>query len=196
MKLTSRDWRALLILLLVAVAMGCRWAVVSSNPKPAIIAQVAPTGQLLTILAKRREAAGAVAQKQEILRRLRTQLAVEESGLIQAATAAQAQAHLLEILKNVTSQQKPPLEVKRIEFSAPQEVSDAFGEVSVSISIECRIDELLNLIAALTETSEIIATEEISLTVADQNLKILLARLTVKGLVRRSLILKPVNPQT
>ena len=196
MKLTSRDRRALLILLLVALAMGCRWAVVSSNPKPVTIAQVAPTGQLLTILAKRREAAGAVAQKQEILRRLRTQLVVEESGLIQAATPAQAQAHLLQILKNVTSQQQPPLEVKSIEFSAPQQVSDAFGEVSVSITIECRIEELLNLIAALTAASEIIATDEISLIGADPKLKTLLARLTVKGLVRRNLISKPVNPPT
>jgi len=196
MKLTSRDRRALLILLLVALAMGCRWAVVSSNPRPVTIAQVAPTGQLLTILAKRREAAGAVAQKQEILRRLRTQLVVEESGLIQAATPAQAQAHLLQILKNVTSQQQPPLEVKRIEFSAPQQVSDAFGEVSVSITIECRIEELLNLIAALTAASEIIATDEISLIGADPKLKTLLARLTVKGLVRRNLISKPVNPPT
>ena len=196
MKLTSRDRRALLILLLVGVAMGCRWAVLSSDPKPTSIAQVAPTGHLLTILSERRGAATAVSQKQESLRQLSAQLAVQESGLIQAETAEQAQAHLLQILHNMTSQQQPPLEVKSIEFSAPQQVSDAFGEVSVSITIECRIEELLNLIAALTAASEIIATDEISLTAADQKLKTLLVRLTVKGLVRRSLISKPVTPQT
>ena len=150
-----------------------------------------PVAQLLAILAERRRAAAAVPQKVEVLHALTTELGRREDGLIQADTSAQAQAQLLQILKNVTSQQLPPLEIKQIEFAPPRQLTDAYGEVSVSITLECTIDELLNLVADLTAQSEVIATEEISLVTANEVLKTLKVRLTVMGLITRTLIAKP-----
>jgi hypothetical protein len=196
MKLTRRDRRALVILSFVGVVVGCRWMLVSSNPKPKGEVRTAAAEGPLTILANRRKAAAAVPQKEKVLRGLIALLAVLESGLIRGDTAAQAQAELLQTLKKVTSQQKPPLEVERIEFSPPQEVGEAYAEVSVSITIQCTIDELLNVVTDLTAESEMIATDEISLIAVDQNLKTLKARLTVKGLVHHILITKPGSPQT
>src|SRR5580658_1766858 len=152
MKLTSRDRRALFILLLVVAVIGLRWvtATHSSKPNSTVMAQAAPVGRLLTKLAGRRKATAAISQKEEVLQRLLKELAVQESSLIQGDTAAEAQARLLQILKKATSQQEPPLEVRQIEFSSPRQLGDAYGEVSVSITVQCTIDELLNLISDLT----------------------------------------------
>jgi hypothetical protein len=166
----------------------------SFNPKPKGAVRTAPVERLLTILANRRRAAAAVPQKEKVLRGLIAQLAARENSLIRADTAAQAQAELLQILKKVTSQQRPPVEVERIEFSASQEVSDAYSEVSVSITIQCTIDQLLNVVTDLTAEPETIATDEISLVAANQNLKTLKARLTVKGLVHQILVTKAGSP--
>jgi hypothetical protein len=195
MKFTSRDRRALLILMVVVVIVGLRWITVTSpNPKPEVLLEAAPTKQLQTILANRRSAAAAVPYEEGVVHRLSTELAVREANLIQAETASEAQAQLLQILKNVTSHQDPPLEVKRIEFSPPRQFSDAYGEVFVSITLECTIDELLNLIADLTAETKTIATNEISLSTGNQTLKTLQSRLTVTGLIHRTLITKPRSP--
>jgi hypothetical protein len=198
MTFTSRDRRALHILLFVIVALALRWvtSTPSSNPKSNSTVPSLPAERLLTGLAARRKAAGLGRQKVEVLQEVTKELAELEHGLIQADTAAQAQAQLLQVLKNVMGQQQPPLEVKEIDFSSPRQVSDAYGQVSVSITMECTIDELLNLVADLTAQSIVIATDEISLVAADPALKTLRARLTVTGLVRRTLITQPRNPQT
>jgi hypothetical protein len=155
-----------------------------------------PQEPLLTILAKRRNAAATVPQKEEVLRQLITELASREKRFLQADTAAQAQAQLLQLLKNLASEQRPPLEIKTIDLSSPQLVSQAYGEVSVSITIECTIDELLNLIADFTGSFEIVATDEIALEAADKNRKTIQARLTATGLVHQALIRKPRSSKT
>src|SRR5580658_7226089 len=85
MKLTSRDRRALFILLLVVAVIGLRWvtATHSSKPNSTVMAQAAPVGRLLTKLAGRRKATAAISQKEEVLQRLLKELAVQESSLIQ-----------------------------------------------------------------------------------------------------------------
>jgi Tfp pilus assembly protein PilO len=197
MKLTGRDRRALLILLLVLAVIGFRWGLAAfSSSRAQVIAPASSKERLLTILADRRKAAAAIPQKKEVLQRLTADLALREGGLILADTAPQAQAQLLQTLKNAASEGQPPLELKQIELPAPRLFSDAYGEVAVSASIQCGIDELLNLVAELTANPQIIATDDISLATANQNLKTLQVRLTVTGLVHRTLITKPHNLPT
>jgi hypothetical protein len=192
MKLTSRDRRALFVLSLVIAALACRWAVMGTqSPTSEGLLQHGPDERLLTILANRRKAAATVPQKRQVLRQLVTELESREKRFLQADTAEQAQAQLLQMLKTLMSQQLPPLEIKRIELSSPQLVSQAYGEVSVSVTIECTIDELLNLIADLSDSRQLVATDEISLDTADKNLKTIRARLTTTGLVRHTLIRQP-----
>jgi hypothetical protein len=194
-ELTRRDRRALFVLLLVVVALGCLW-IASVRDNPRTEGRLAPSAreQLLTTLANRRNAAKTVPQKEEVLGQLVKELALREARFLQADTAAQAQAQLLQILKNLASQQRPPLEISKIELHSPQLVSQAYGEVSVSITIECTIDELLNLIADLSGSLEIVATDEIALDAANKNLKTIQVRLTTTGLVHLTLIKKsPVS---
>jgi hypothetical protein len=125
-----------------------------------------------------------------------TELATRENSLIPGDTAPQAQAQLLQVLRNVATQQQPPLEIKQFDLPPPRQFDDEYGEVLVSITIRCTIEQVLNLIADLTAEPDAIATDEISLILANQDLKTLQVRLTVTGLVRLSLITKPRSPKT
>lgn len=198
MSLSRRDRRALIVLLIVLAGVGFHWATLtptlSKDSKE--VKQAAPISRLQSVLKDQRKAAAAISGKKEILQRMSTQLAVRENSFIQAHTAAQAQAQLLEILKTLTHLQTPPLQINQIELNPARPLDDAYAEVSVSITTECTIDELLNLIADLTSETQIIATDEISLSVANQNLKTIHAHVTVTGLVHRILIAEPRRHQT
>ena len=56
------------------------------------------------------------------------------------------------------------------------------------MSLDCRIDELVNLLAALSAQPEIIATDEIRCTAANPKSKLMPVRLTMSGLVPRRLV--------
>jgi hypothetical protein len=56
------------------------------------------------------------------------------------------------------------------------------------MTLECRIDELVNLLAALSEQPEIIATDEIRFGSANAKSKAMPVRLTVSGIVPRRLV--------
>jgi hypothetical protein len=60
--------------------------------------------------------------------------------------------------------------------------------VSVSISLECGIEQLVNFLAELGAQPELLATTDLRLGAAREKDKILPARLTVSGVVPRKLI--------
>jgi hypothetical protein len=67
-------------------------------------------------------------------------------------------------------------------------LSDDYGEVQVSVALECRIEELLNLLADLTKQTEALATRDLRVSLMTAKEKILGVRLTVSGLVPRRLV--------
>ncbi len=60
--------------------------------------------------------------------------------------------------------------------------------MSVAVTIECRTDELVNLLAALTQQPEIIATQDIRFGTANPKTKNMSTRITISGLVPRKLV--------
>jgi hypothetical protein len=60
--------------------------------------------------------------------------------------------------------------------------------VSVSITVTCRIEELVNYLAALSAQPELTATEEIRFGTSHPKQKTMPIRLTVSGLVARRLV--------
>ena len=86
-----------------------------------------------------------VPDKQAVLKQVQSDLAVREKGLLVADTAAQAQAQLFQILRRVGRAQGPPIEVRANEIGQARMFGDDYGEVSVSVSFECGIEQLVNL---------------------------------------------------
>lgn len=189
MTLNSRDRRAL-ILLGCALVLGFLYWIATRSPSTAA---VAPT-RLDTVersekrLATLRSALATVDGKEAILKQASAELADRERGLIPGDTANQAQAQLLQIIGRAAKDQNPPIEIRQAEFGQPRPYGDAYGEVLVSVTIDCRTDELVNLLAALSQQPELVSSEDIRFGTANQKTKSMVTRITIAGIVPRRLV--------
>jgi len=138
-------------------------------------------------LARVRELAAAVPGKQEILKKVAADLETREKGLVRAETAQQAQAQVITILRGLGASEAPPIEIRTTELGSITAFGDDYGAVNVSIQVECRIEQLLNFLAALGARPELIATRDLRVIAGDPKQKTLNVRLTVAGIVPKSL---------
>lgn len=153
----------------------------------AAVAAAAPqsVAQMEQRLARVRETAATVPGKQEILKKVAGDLATRENGMIRAETAPQAQAQVVSILRDLAASES--LQLRNYELGAIAPFGDDYGAVNVSIQVECRIEQLLNFLAALAARPELIATRDLRVIAADPRQKTLNVRITVAGIVPKSL---------
>jgi hypothetical protein len=138
-------------------------------------------------LARLRDTAALVPQKEQILKTVSAELAKREAGLIQADTAPQARAHLLEVLRRLCAGES--IEVRSAELGSIAALGDAYGAVSVAVQVECRIEQLVNLLAAISAQPELITTAELRITAPNESKdKLIGARIGVQGAIARKLV--------
>lgn len=185
--LEPREKKALMIL---AAAVGLSAAVMvyqfwptGTAPATPVSAQSVP--QMEQRLARVREIAASVPGKQEILKKAGADLETREKGLIRAETAQQAQAQVITILRAVGGAEA--MDIRATELGAITAFGDDYGAVNVSIQAECRIEQLLNFLAALAARPELIATRDLRIIAADPKQKTLNVRITVAGIVPKNL---------
>jgi hypothetical protein len=199
MTISDRDRRALIILGVALAAGGLLYwySNSSSSPSPGLVGAAAGSKISAPVdsidrsekrLAMLRRQAATLPGKQARLRQVSLELAEREKGLIPGDTAEQAQAQLLQIVKRVAQQQVPPLEVGQVELGRPRTFGSAYGQVSLSITVTCRIEELVNFLTALSAQPELTGTEEIRFGTSHPKLKTMPIRLTISGLVARRLV--------
>jgi hypothetical protein len=190
MTLQDRDKRALLILaVLLPIAALIYWTSGSSSAGSVkVVAPSETVGRDEKRISVLRTALATVDGKEAVLKQVSTELAEREKGLIPGDTAEQAQAQLLQIMRRLAKAQVPPLDIRQSELGQPRSYGESYARVTVSVSLDCRIDELVNLLAALSAQPEIIATDEIRCTAANPKSKLMPVRLTVSGLVPRRLV--------
>lgn len=140
------------------------------------------------LLTNLRKQAATVPGREAVLKQVSSELADREKNLIKGDTAPQAQAQLLQVLREVARNQAPPLEIKQVELGQAKAFGDAYGQVSVSVNIDCRIDQLVNYLTYLSTQPEIITTDEVRFTGSNPKLKTNQVRLTISGLVARKLV--------
>lgn len=186
MTLDPRHRRALPFLAaLLIVGIAIRFWPESAGPV------VAPSGDIAfqeRRLAKLRETAATVPAEEQILKRVTGELAAREKGLLVADTAAQAQAQLIQIIRDLGKAESPAVEIRNIEGFGIRPLGDVYGEATVSVQIECRIDQLVNMLASLAARPELVSTSDLRIITANQKDKILGAHLTVAGVVPKKLI--------
>lgn len=151
-------------------------------------ASVQSVPQMEQRLARVRELAAAVPGKQEILKKVAADLETREKGLIRAETAQQAQAQVITILRGLGAAEAPPIEIRATELGAIAPFGEDYGAVNVSIQVECRIEQLLNFLAALAARPELIATRDLRVVAGDPKQKLLNVRITVAGIVPKNLV--------
>lgn len=196
MTIQDRDKRAL-FLLAGALVLGAIYWVATSASTGGVKASVVPVDGIQRSqkrLAYLRAAMATIQGKETVLKQVSAELSEREKGLLPGDSAAQAQAQLLQVLQKVAKSQTPPLEVRQVEFAQPRSFGDAYGLVTVSVTVDARIDELVNLLASLSAQPEAVATEEIRFGTANPRQKNMPVRLTVSGAVPRKLVPQKKGP--
>lgn len=189
--MTERDRRALILLALTALPLIAWWAL-SDDGTPATVAatQVESIPVAEQRLARLRQVAAAVPGKEQALEGVKVELGEREKGLMEAETAAQAQAQLLQIVRKLARQQVTPIELRNTEIGAVKPFGEMYGEVAVSVNFESGIEQLINFLSDLTAQKEAIGTTDLRIGAANPKQKTMPVRLTISGLVRRDLVPK------
>jgi hypothetical protein len=139
-------------------------------------------------LAYLRTAEATVSGKQTVLDQAKAELATREKGLLPGDSASQAQAQLLQVIQRVAATQNPPLLVRQVELGQPKSFGENYGLVAVSVTLEARIDEIVNFLAGLNAQPEVLATDELRFGASHPKQKTMPVRLTVSGIVPRRLL--------
>src|SRR5579863_3648153 len=142
-------YRRAVALFAVALVLGL---VVRFWPDSSQSAVVSPSAETIAAaekrLARARDVAATVPPREAILKKAQGELAQREKGLLVADTAAQAQAQLLQIMRGLAGVEIPPIDLRSEAFGI-RPLGDSYGEASVALGFECRIDQLVNLLAGI-----------------------------------------------
>ena len=141
-------------------------------------------------LAKTMQLVALAPAKEEEFKRAAAELEKREKGMIQADTAAQAQAQLFQILRRIGRSQPAPLDVRVVEMgqSATKVFGNDYGEVSIAVVFDCKVDQLVNMLADLAAQPELLATSEMRISAGANKEKVMQVRLSVSGIVPKKLI--------
>ncbi len=189
MNAQARNRRALILLavaLAVWVALKLTWKVPDTTAAPAVDSIESAELRLTRL----RQRASLVAGREQTLKLAQAELQAREKGIIQAETAAQAQAQLLAIARRTAQALPQPIEFASTELvHEVDRLGDNYGEVFVTVSFGCQIEDLVNFLAELTAQPEAISTRDLRVQqrqTTDQP-KGIMVRLTVAGLVSNKL---------
>jgi hypothetical protein len=175
----------LLLAAAVAVILALRLGMGGSGP--AVAEASADTVEVAEKkLVKLRQLAATVPGKEVLLKQADEQVAAKEVGVIQADTAQQAQAQLLQVIRTLGKNEN--IDARGGEFGPVKPLGADYGEVSVSVSFECRIEQLVNFLASLTSEKMLLASSEIRVAANNPKEKTLIVRLAVSGVVPRKLV--------
>lgn len=134
-----------------------------------------------------RRKAATLPGEETLLKQVTAELQSREKGLIDAPTAQQAQAQLVEIIQKVAKANG--FDVKGVEsMPQPKPLGSDYGVVSVTETFGCGIDQLVNFLAALANEPQLLATDDIQITGGSDKKKNIQVRLNLSGVVPRKLV--------
>jgi hypothetical protein len=191
MTMSTRDRRALVLLGVgLLVILIWRFGVYGDKQAPVVAASDSiPLAEKR--LARLRQIAAGVPGKETILKNVSSELAAREKGMIVAETAAQAQAQILQIVRKIGK--SAGVDVRPSDIGQARKLGD-YGEVAVGVTFECRIEQLVNLLADLANQPELLATSDIRVASGNAKEKTVNVRLGLSAVVPRKLIPEKKGP--
>ena len=185
MNLGKLDRWKLAILVVGPLLILLRLGVFQSSDAPV----VAPTESIPVAeqrLDRLRKLAATVPGKEAVLKLAAADLDKREAGVLQADTAAQVQAQLLDTIRQAATANG--IDARGAEELRVQPLANDYGEVSVVESFTCGIEQLVNLLADLANRPQIMATNEISISGGNDKKKNVQVRLSLSGVVSKKLV--------
>ena len=155
---------------------------------PAVVAPTDSPARAEARLEQLRATASTVPAKTEILKQAEADLATREKGLIIADSFQQAQAQLIQIVRALGRNESPAVEIRNTDGLGIKPFGDSYGEATVSVQIECRVDQLVNMLAGLAARPELVSTSDLRVTSSNAKEKTVGVHLTVSGIVPRKLV--------
>ena len=137
-------------------------------------------------LERLRQLAATVPGKEAVLHQAEAELQAREAGILKADTAPQAQAQILDAIRQAATANG--IDARGAEELRVRPLANEYGEVSVEETFTCGIEQLVNLLAELADRPQILATNEISISGGTDKQKKVQVRLTVSGVVPKKLI--------
>lgn len=186
--LNERDRRALTLLLAAAaIAMAFHfWPEDGAGD----VVEVASIPQLERRVQRLRQIERSIEPREQVRKKVAAALAEREKGVIRAETAAQAQAQILQIVRRVLRAQAPPVDLRASELRQPRRINEQYGEVSVQVTLDCGIEQTLNLLSDLGSQPEALGTVAVSFDTANPKQKTVPARIVISALVPGKLLPK------
>jgi hypothetical protein len=186
--LSERDRRALVLLGVGLAVAAVLYFVFPNNSGTASVA--APANQDNIALAQQRltrlrQIAATVPAREAVLKQTAADVAERERGMIQADTAPQAQAALLEIARRLGKDEQ--IDLRGGDFGAPKAFGD-YGLVYATVTFECHVEQLVNFLADLSREPEIIVPSEERITSGDAKEKTMGVRMLLAGVVAKKLV--------
>ncbi len=195
MTISARDQKLLGVWVML-VLIGY-WFYTRSDSGPSVMPASATedtVGMAEQRLARLRDIAATSPAKQEILKKVSDELAGREQGLIRAETVPQAQAQMIAALRELMSLESPAIEIRSQEMLAVEPLSEdgatatSYGVAPVRLQFECRMAQLVNLMAGLAARPQLMGTRDFQITQSNPKEKTVRVSLTVIGIVPKELV--------
>lgn len=187
MKLTDRNRKLLIFTvcsLAVLAALQFFWPTDRVSAPPAADAESIAMARQRAV--RLRQIIATKPAREAILKQTVADLTDRERGIIQADTAAQAQAALMEIAVRVGKTEQ--IDVRTGDLGQPKAFGD-YGLVYATVTFECHIEQLVNFLADLQKQPELVAPTEERITAGQQaKQKTLNVRMVLAGVVAKKLV--------
>jgi len=175
-----------LALAAVALILVLHFAV-ASDSGTAVVSATESIPQAEAQLRRVRQLAATVEGNEAQFQRVAAELKTREAGVLQADTAAQAQAQLLDIIHRIAAANGFDARGAE-ELREVRPLGKDYGEVSVAENFSCGIDQLVNFLSQVADEPQILATNEIHISGGSDKKKNLQVRLSLSGVVPRKLV--------
>lgn len=186
MNMSERDRRALILLSVTVVLIVILRFIVYGDKPANVVAATDSIPLAEKRLARLRQLASTVPGKETLLKDVTKELAEREKGILATETAAQAQAQILQTVRSIGKTEG--IEVRGADLGAVRQLGGGYGEVQVAVSFECRIEQLVNFLAALANEQQLLATNDIRVSSSDTKQKNVAVRLGLAAVVPGKLV--------
>jgi hypothetical protein len=177
---------AILVGVCLAIILILRYGVFGER-QPVVVDTVDSVPMAEGRLKKLREIAATEAGKQAVLKQANVELGLREKSIIQADTAPQAQAQILDIVRRLAA-------VNGFDARGAEQLGEArpfgndYAEVTVTVPFTCAIEQLVNFLAALANEPVMLASSEIHVSGGSDKKKNIQVRLSLSGVVQKKLL--------
>lgn len=194
--LSERDRRALVLLAVALTVAAVLYFFVPGQSGTTSVSSPAASGFDVAAAQQRlvrlREVAATVPAREAVLKQSAADLQDRERGMIQADTAPQAEAALVEIARRVGKDEQ--LDLRGGEFGTPKVVGD-YGLVYAAVTFECHVEQLVNFLADLSRIPELVAPSEERITsINNPKDKMMNVRMVLAGVVAKKLVPEKKGP--